>query len=60
MPTPPPPPAPPPPPTKKVKKLDDSAKRLSRKSSKARGTKALTISRPSVNTGVVGGTGINY
>lgn len=56
----PPPPAPPPPPTKKVKKLDDATRRLSKKSSKARGVKALTIARPSVNTGVGSGTGVNY
>ena len=60
MPPPEPPPAPPPPPTKKVKKLDDTARRTSRKMSKARGVKALTIRRPSVNTGVSGGTGVNY
>ena len=59
MPPPPPPPAPPPPPTKKVKKLDDP-KRMSRKTSKRRGVKSLTIARPSVNTGVSGGTGVNY
>lgn len=55
-----PPPAAPPPPTKKIKKLDDSASRRSRKTSKSRGIKALTIRRPSVNTGVGGGTGVNY
>ena len=60
MPEPAPPPAAPPPPTKKVKKLDDSSKRISKKSSKRRGVKALTIARPTVNTGVGGGTGVNY
>jgi hypothetical protein len=52
-------PAAPPPPTKKVKKLDDP-NRKSRQSNKTRGVKALTIRRPSVNTGVSGGTGVKY
>jgi len=61
MPEPTPPPAPPPPPTKKVKKLDTSARRESRATGKRRGVQSLTIRRkPSVNTGVSGGTGINY
>lgn len=60
MPEPAPTPAPPPPPVKKVKKLNDSAKRATRKSNKSRGTKSLTVTRPSVNTGVGGGTGVNY
>ena len=51
------PPAPPPPPTEVAKKVEN--KNLSKSAaSKKRGTSALTIRRPSVNTGSQG-TGSN-
>lgn len=60
MPEPTPPPAAPPPPTKTAKVVEN--KNLNKKgSSKKRGTSALTIRRPSVNTGSSGsGANIKY
>ena len=60
MPEPTPPPAAPPPPTKTAKVVEN--KNLNKRgSSKKRGTSALTIRRPSVNTGSSGsGANIKY
>ena len=61
IPDPPPPPAPPPPPTKTASKVGNKALKSRNTSSKKRGTSALTIRRPSVNTGSSGsGANMNY
>lgn len=60
IPEPPDPPAAPPPPTKKVKKLQKAGGRLTKSASKKMGVGSLTIKRPTVGTGVSGGTGANY
>jgi len=60
MPTPPPPPAPPPPPTEMAEKVENRALK-NRRRSRRRGVSALTIRRPSVNTGSMGsGANISY
>lgn len=55
---PPPTPAPPPPPTKVAQKAENKALKSRNTSSKRRGVSALTVRRPSVNTGG-GGIGSN-
>lgn len=60
IPDPPPPPAPPPPPTETAKRAGNTALKSRRKTTK-RGPSALTIRRPSINTGSSGtGANINY
>lgn len=60
IPDPVPPPAPPPPPTKTAKQVVNKTLK-SRASSKKRGVSALTVRRPSVNTGSSGaGANISY
>ena len=60
VPPPTPPPAPPPPPTKVAQKVENKTLK-NRQSSKKTGTSALTIRRPSVNTGSSGtGANISY
>ena len=61
IPDPPPPPAPPPPPTKTAQKAENTALKKRQQKSRNRGVSALTIRRPSVNTGSMGsGANINY
>ena len=60
IPAPTPPPAPPPPPTKVAQKVENKSLKKTG-SSKKRGTSALTIRRPSVNTGSSGiGSNVPY
>ena len=58
IPDPVPPPAPPPPPTKTAKTVENKALNRRSGSSRKRGTSALTVRRPAVNTGS-SGTGAN-
>ena len=61
IPTPPPPPAPPPPPTKVAQKVENTALKKRNTASKSRGVSALTVRRPSVNTGSSGiGSNVPY